>query len=410
MTSRLIQPLGRIAGAACAVAGGLGLAVLATSSPASAAPTPMCTGANCTITFASAGVGQTWVVPAGVTRANFQLYGGAGAGVASVRGGDGAEVTGTLGLAAGTDVTVDVGGGSAFGEFGGANGGGNGSASGGSGGGASDIKLAGVAQLIAGGGGGAGSDSIRGPALPPAGPNPCAANIVEGGAGGNADSAGQPGLDQTLEPGGTPVTLPGGAGGHAGTPSGDSAGGLAGTPSASSVVCAGPRTISTFGGNQGVNGTAGQGGQLVTGGGGGGGGLFGGGQGALGASDAAGDIGSYGGGGGGSSFGTAGSNFVLVSDSGNDGDLNDFNGEVIITYTVGAVTPITTPATTPGGAAGTTPATAGATGATAASGSLAFTGVDIIPLLGVGGGLLAGGLLLVSTTSNVRRKRMVSDS
>jgi hypothetical protein len=409
MKSRLMQPLVRIAGAACAVAGGLGLAVLATNSPAAASPTPMCTGANCTVTFASAGVDQTWVVPAGVTRANFQLYGGVGAGVASVRGGDGAEVTGTLDLDAGTPVTVDVGGGSAFGDFGGANGGGNGSQSGGAGGGASDIKLAGVAQLIAGGGGGAGSDSIRGPALPPAGPNPCDANIVEGGAGGNADSAGQPGLDQTLEPGGTPVTLPGGAGGHAGTPSGDSAGGLAGTPSASTVTCAGPRTITTFGGNQGISGTAGQGGQLVTGGGGGGGGLFGGGQGALGASDGAGDVGAYGGGGGGSSFGIGGSNFVLVSDSGNDGDLNDFNGEVIITYTVGAVTPPTTPTATPTAAAATATGAAGAAGATAASGSLAFTGVDIIPLLVVGSSLLAGGLVLVSSTSTVRRKRMISE-
>jgi len=107
---------------------------------------------TCTVTFSTPAAGQSWVVPTGVTSESFTLYG--------ATGGDGARVTGTLSLAAGTPVTVDVGG-VGSGGTGGANGGGNAFFGGGGGGGASDIQLAGADQLVAGGGGGGFGSAIQ---------------------------------------------------------------------------------------------------------------------------------------------------------------------------------------------------------------------------------------------------------
>src|ERR1039457_5856571 len=114
--------LGRLAAAACSILGMGATALLAMSSPASAGG-PVCSGGaedTCTVTFSAPGVGQIWVVPTGVTSESFTLYGAIGA----LNGGDGARVTGTLSLAAGTSVTVDVGG-AGSGGTGGINGGGN---------------------------------------------------------------------------------------------------------------------------------------------------------------------------------------------------------------------------------------------------------------------------------------------
>ena len=68
------------------------------------------------MTFSTAGTGQTWVVPAGVTSESLTLYGAIGGsgedtvGTATFLGGDGAKVTGTLSAGPGTTLTVDVGG------------------------------------------------------------------------------------------------------------------------------------------------------------------------------------------------------------------------------------------------------------------------------------------------------------
>ena len=159
--SMTARSFGRIGMAATLAAGVIGFAVFASISAASASPTPVCSGGTCTVTFTTVGVGQSWVVPADVTSASFVLVGAAGGGDSSVAGGDGAEVTGSLSLTAGTTVTVDVGGGVAddvaTGGINGGGAGGGGSGGGGAGGGGgTDIELAGVLQLVAGGGGGAG--------------------------------------------------------------------------------------------------------------------------------------------------------------------------------------------------------------------------------------------------------------
>ncbi len=150
-------------------------------------------------------------------------------------------------------------------------------------------------------------------------------------------------------------------------------------------------------GDPGVSGTLGQGGSGS--GGGGGGGEFGGGSGGNGAlypaspgfSEAAG----AGGGGGGSSYGGGVSNYQLINDSNcligcSDPSListNQGNGEAVITYTAGpASTPISTPNSSPGPKA------------------LAFTGLNLWPLLGVGSISILGGAAMVITSSKGRRK------
>ena len=140
---------------------------------AGADPAPACTASSCTVTFATAGLGQTWTVPNGAAAETITLYGAAGglgfdaiAGGIGSAGGDGATVGGTLSLSAGTTVIVDVGGrggSAAYGsKIGGINGGGSSTSSGG-GGGATDIKVGGDGLsdrvLVAAGGGGAGADT-----------------------------------------------------------------------------------------------------------------------------------------------------------------------------------------------------------------------------------------------------------
>ena len=253
-------------------------------SPASAiTPAPVCGGTTCTVTFSTAGTGQTWVVPAGVTSESITLYGAIGGSTNIVLGGDGAKVTGTLALSPGTSVTVDVGGAGTDGASAGINGGGASEL--GTGGGGSDVKVAGVDQLAAGGGGGAGN---------PEGGNVATQCPVSGGApggaGGNADTAGVAGTALVVEPGEGAVTLNPGDGGGAGTMSGG-AGGAGGTASAA-TDCNG----ATVDGSVGGTGSSNQGGAGgITGvdgllGGGGGGGYFGGGGGGGASTDPAGNF------------------------------------------------------------------------------------------------------------------------
>jgi hypothetical protein len=98
--------------------GTIGTTLLALNTRAVADPAPLCTATSCTVTFATAGLGQTWTVPNGAASGTITLYGAAGGQGFDVialglgqGGGDGATVRGTLSLSAGTTVIVDVGGG-----------------------------------------------------------------------------------------------------------------------------------------------------------------------------------------------------------------------------------------------------------------------------------------------------------
>jgi hypothetical protein len=93
----------------------------------------------------------------------------------------------------------------------------------------------------------------------------------------------------------------------------------------------------------------------------------------------------------------------VVNDTGNpnDGSLNGGNGEVIITYTVGAASTGSTTATT---------STAAAAAATPAGTALAVTGADLTPVLVVGGAFVAGGTLILSATAMARRKKLMATS
>jgi Fibronectin type III domain len=254
---------------------------------------------TCKFSFTNA-PDQTFKVPAGVSSVKVVAVGAPG-GAAGPRfpsptpGGAGAVASGTVSVAGGQTLYVEVGGAGDAGftdSAGGFNGGGPGDTApgcgcpgSGGGGGASDVRTAPYSQfgvltmdprlLIAGGGGGAGAA-----ANPP---------TVRGGAGG---AAGQQGL------GGTPVgSLGAGGGGLPGSTSLTENGGTGGAGG-------------DIGGAMGSSGGRGGGGGGSTNGGGGGaggGGLYGGGQGGEGAGDSnSGTLAAGGGGGGGSSLVPAG--------------------------------------------------------------------------------------------------------
>ncbi len=346
-----------------AIAGALAIGLtgvaLIDASPASAvSPAPVCVGTACTITFSTPGVGQSWVVPTGVTSASFALYGAVGGSEGSIPGGDGAKITGTLSVLSGSSLTIDVGGAGSngFSTGGGVNGGGVGGF-GSDGGGGSDVKVGGVDQLAAGGGGGAGESGGGAACTSPA--------SVSGGLGGNADTAGGPGGALTVGVGPGAGTLGGGQGASPGTTVGG-AGGTGGVASFNTTTC-GANTVTAENGGSGAPGSANQGG--LGGGGGGGGGYFGGGGGGNRSGDnnnPFSDNAGGGGGGGGSSFGIAGSDFVLVSDTANPSDrsFNGGNGEVMISYTIPTVAPTVTtqPTSQSAPSGGTLTFTAGASG------------------------------------------------
>ena len=331
--------LGRLARAAGAVSGATALAVASlvgvqlseAGSAGATAPSPVCSGSTCTVTY-SPGVGQTFTVPKAVSLLSLAVWGGAGGSAdrtvgtlsSPTPGGKGAEVTATLSVSAGSTLAVDVGGMGGYGYDGGgggggANGGGAGAqpsvaSSGGGGGGASDVSSNGTRLVVAGGGGGAGGASQ----------DDCLGGRVAGGAGGNA---GQVGHART--------TAGSGGGGGAGT-SAAGAGGAGGSTTDTTCTAAGAAGNPGTGADGGSGATA----SLVFGGGGGGGGggYFGGGAGGDGAQRTV--TSSFdvlygqpsGGGGGGSSYGAGAgiTNYVLhnVTTTGNTG-----GGKVEIAYT-----------------------------------------------------------------------------
>jgi Ca2+-binding RTX toxin-like protein len=250
----------------CLAAGSLAAAVSLSSAGVASAETA---------SFGFTGGAQSWVVPAGVTSATFDLYGASSVIFVQVRdntyiGGIGGRARATISVVPGTSIQVNVGG--AGDNQGGWNGGGDGSgSSGGSGGGgATDIRIGGTALgdrvLVAGGGGGLGI---------------CIPVFADGGEGGELGTDG--------EAGGC-----GGAGGGGGT-----------------ATTGGSATSPAHEGSFGEGGDASGG--TTTGG--GGGGWYGGGGGLNG-----------GGGGGGSSHGPPGTLFET--------GVNFAAGSAVITYEV----------------------------------------------------------------------------
>jgi hypothetical protein len=236
-----------------------------------------------TQTYTYTGGEQTFTVPAGVFSLHVVAIGGAGGKATDAVGGVGAEATGSLSVAPGQTLYVEVGGrGQSLGEggAGGFNGGGSGS---GGGGGASDVRTspqaAGLAPdrrliVAAGGGGGGGSGES---------------------AGSDGGAAGSPGVSGEYAGGGAGTETEGGAG---------------------SLGC------ESSGGNGllGVGGDGGNSGFVSPPGGGGGGGYYGGGGGA-----GACFVGSSGGGGG-SSLVPPGGSLALVSPA--------TNPQIQLTYTL----------------------------------------------------------------------------
>jgi len=300
------------------------LAAIGGAPAALAAGAPVtCASGTCTATFATAGTGQSFTVPAGVSSLSVTLYGGEGGTndgtnhVSYTPGGDGAEVTAALAVSPGAALGVDVGGAGQDGGIhaaGGVNGGGEGHYSGG-GGGATDVTSGTTQFLVAGGGGGGGAKGLSLDACNEDSP-------VSGGAGGNADTAG--GTGQSAPDGS--LTLGGGGGGSPGTTSPGDAG-TPGTP-AGTDQCSGAEA-----GVAGDGGSGGSGGNAAGGNGGaGGGGYFGGGAGSNGASEDFGQGGAGGGGGGSSYTGGSGVSGATVTDTGNSGTVNGGNGEALLSY------------------------------------------------------------------------------
>jgi len=315
------------------------LTVAALAPPAStavtlAAPSGGCVvAATTTCTFSYTGAPEAWVVPAGVTSAVFDLYGGQGGNVAAGSygdslpggaGGEGAHVQATLGLTPGATLYLRVGGQggdglvNALGPFtaaGGFNGGGTtsftpggGGIAGAGGGGSSDVRASGDALanrlLVAGGGGGASAGG---------------ANSTDQGSGGNSATAAKSVTGSSFSlPLLPPITS---------TCSGGGAGTLSGPGAAGGGDC--------------LNGSPGDAGGLFGGGttdfqqiGAGGGGYFGGGTGA-----ASGPVGS--GGGGGSDYVDPAATGVTVTDGVRTG-----TGLIIVTYTTPAPADTTAPSIT----------------------------------------------------------------
>jgi hypothetical protein len=297
----------------------LGALVLLTPASASAA----------TQTFDTPG-SYDWVVPAGATRATFQVVGARGGASTSSDGGAGGSVSATIGLTPGETLRITVGGAGADAPAiaGGFNGGGLAGSqtcvvppstkycNGGGGGGASDVRRGGTSLadrvLVGGGGGGAGgrsADGCVGDGCVPATPRP-------GGDGGDSGTTASNGT-------GAGVPSEGGCGGGGAS---QIAGGFPGGPFPGS--CYGP-TGNTSGGFSGVGG---HGGDAAGGGsgGGGGGGYFGGGGG----SGGSGPIGGSSGGGGGG----GGSNFAIPSATGVSASAGLGAGDGLVTITYGEST------------------------------------------------------------------------
>ncbi len=263
-----------------------------------------------TVTFNYTGSSQTWTVPRHVPGTlTVRIVGGAG-GTGGPQGGSnggpGGGAIGTLTLAAGTTLTVDVGGVGTQYQVSPSNGpapggwpdGGDGWGRGGAGGGGASRLLTGstlIAAAGAGGGGGFWSSATSG---------------TTGGAGGDGAGTGIGGNGAN----GTSFPTAGSAGGGGGTLSAAGAGGARAT----SAPTAGNGTAGS--GGAGGDGGAGSASNFRGGGGGGGGGYYGGGGGGGGASF------NQGAGGGGSTW--VDSSYVTVTGS----DLSTGTGLVIFEW------------------------------------------------------------------------------
>ena len=284
------------------------------------------TGREVTCTHMYKGNAQIWTVPAGVTQATFDIFGGEGGRFA---GGKGGEAMATLSVTPGAIYQVMVAGQGGDDGTAGFNGGGSGNyslngslnISGGGGGGASNVRFNATTncasttsctlqdRIIVGGGGGGG-------------------HIPHGGAGGGLTGGdGQPW---------TGVTDGDGSPGGGGT---QNAGGAGGAGGCWDSLCTSP-------GGSGKLGIGGNGGgtdsdQYLAGG--GGGGYFGGGGGGSGDQDVSG----YGGTGGGGSGYVTPSATCPATGCFNSG-VQAGNGQIIITYTLPDTTaPTTTISLTP---------------------------------------------------------------
>ena len=153
--------------------------------------------------FNFTGSEQAWVVPAGITEIQVNIYGAQGnngTGAAGGIGGSGAQVSGTLAVSPGETLYLYIGGQNGY------NGGGlPGASNAGNGGGASDIRQGGNALInrvaVAGGGGGGGATG-------------CAAAYAGGNGGGGGGLAGSNGINSPNGGAGFGGTL--GVGGAAG--------------------------------------------------------------------------------------------------------------------------------------------------------------------------------------------------
>lgn len=251
----------------------LALAVLplaaAIAAPAAAAPRQQL--------FGYTGGPQTWEVPAGVTRATFELHGaGGGAAAAGGAGGPGAVVRATLAVTPGQRLTLVVGGLGGTGGAGGFNGGGAAGTGGlagpaGAGGGATDLRAGagglGDRLLVAAGGGGGGADGSG-------------SGSGDGGAGGAGGSDGAAGATAGAQGGGQGgLTAGGGGAGGEGLFDGPAGGaGASGVGGAGGALPGGSAGGAGGGGGGGWVGGGAGGGAAGTGsaGGGGGGGAGGG--------------------------------------------------------------------------------------------------------------------------------------
>jgi hypothetical protein len=322
--ARLLRAVPRPAGLAVAAAlTATGLAVGVPAAAQAAVPST---------TFTYTGYEQTYTVPSGVTEVTMTAVGAPGASgfyINAGSGGEGAQVTATVPLPAGTTTLyVEVGGAGTSGGAGGFNGGGSSSGypttySGGGGGGASDVRTVSCgSQSQCNTGGVAASLASR--------------LVVAGGGGGGDNFGCDPG---TNSGGGTAgdVTVTGPGDGSNGTDSCTAAppGGNAGR-GGNSGGTGGSGTAAVPG--NGGNGSPGQGGNGDGWGGGGGGGYYGGGGGGTG-------LVGGGGGGAGSSFWVTGATNTSMSQG-----TSSQPAEVIVT----PVPPLTVTTTSlPGGQVGT---------------------------------------------------------
>ncbi len=194
--------------------------------PARAAdPTPVCSAGSCTVTYAATG---TWIVPAGVTSAKFDVKGAGGSagGCATApshhggAGGSGDEVTATETVAPSQSYTLTVGTAGTAGECSGANG------------------TGGTQARVNGGNGGEGdtADAATRAAAAAAAVRPPVSTILiaaggGGGGGGGGASNGTPAVNGTLgsSTGGGPASASSGGGGGGGGGNATGAGGAVGT-------------------------------------------------------------------------------------------------------------------------------------------------------------------------------------